>query len=154
MFTIDCAFRLALVPGLLAILALPGSPQALANGTSAAPDSTALGEYEYKTYCASCHGAQGKGDGPVAGMLRVAPSNLTTLSQGNGGVFPRERITQFIDGRSESTAHGSREMPVWGDWFTQQDLNDQLFLAEAVRNLSVQARIDGLVHYIESLQVK
>lgn len=154
MLAIGSALRMALVPGLLAALLLGGPAPAMANGTSPPPESTSLGAFEYQTFCASCHGAAGQGDGPIAAMLKVAPSNLTTLSQGNGGVFPRERITQFIDGRSDSMAHGSREMPVWGDWFTQQDLNDQLFLAEKVRNLSVQARIEGLVVYIESLQAK
>ena len=59
----------------------------------------------------------------------------------------------MIDGRQEVLAHGSREMPVWGDWFNRELLREELF-GEELRNLSIKTRIDGLMTYIEALQAK
>src|ERR1035438_5978942 len=72
------------------------------------PDS---GREMYLQYCASCHGMAGKGDGPAAAALKAAPSNLTTLSARNKGVFPEIRISRVIEGADELSAHGSRDMP-------------------------------------------
>ncbi|MCI4428659.1 MAG: c-type cytochrome [Burkholderiales bacterium] len=77
------------------------------------------GERTYKTFCASCHGAAGKGDGPMLRHLVQAPTDLTLLAKHHGGVFPSLRVSDSIDGRSsrENGPHGSREMPVWGTVF-------------------------------------
>ena len=152
MVALRLVVRMALVPGFLAVVSLLGPVVAVADAAST--QSTTLGEFEYRNFCASCHGVTGNGDGPLATMLKVAPNNLTTISQGNGGVFPRERLRDFIDGRTEVASHGNRDMPVWGDWFRQETLHDALFLSENVRELSVKARIAGLLVYIESLQFK
>lgn len=116
-------------------------------------ESTALGAYEYRTYCASCHGADGKGNGMMASMLKVWPSDLTILSKTNGGDFPHDRLTQLIDGRAEIMAHGARDMPVWGDWFNRQVAHQQLFGGELV-DVIVKGRIESLLTYLQSLQVK
>lgn len=68
----------------------------------------------YRSYCASCHGQDGKGGGPVADALRMRPSDLTTLKQRNKGEFPTYRLKKMLDGSDELPAHGSRRMPVWG----------------------------------------
>jgi mono/diheme cytochrome c family protein len=68
----------------------------------------------YRSYCASCHGEDGKGGGPVADSLRMRPSDLTTLSKRNGGKFPAFRLQKMVDGSDELPAHGTRRMPVWG----------------------------------------
>ncbi len=96
----------------------------------------------FVTYCASCHGRSGRGDGPMAGNLRVAPANLTQLARKNGGLFPRERARRIIDGRDVSS-HGTGEMPVWGDAFTKR---------EGLTEAAARARIDALVRYLDSLQ--
>jgi mono/diheme cytochrome c family protein len=93
----------------------------------------------YVNECASCHGRTGKGDGPVAKALTKPPADLTKLSQANGGVFPSARVYGFIDGTQDVSAHGPREMPVWG--------NAARFAPGIVR-----ARIRDIVEYVSALQ--
>ena len=52
----------------------------------------------YRTYCAVCHGLDGKGNGPAARALKQQPSDLTLLSKRNGGAFPTFRISNIIQG--------------------------------------------------------
>jgi mono/diheme cytochrome c family protein len=114
------------------------------------PLSVALGAEDFETYCASCHGESGVGDGPVAEYLALEPADLTKLSRKNGGPFPRERVAAIIDGREAVKVHGPRDMPVWGDWFNAEAEAPGLRAQE--RELVVQARIDALVSYIETIQ--
>jgi len=97
----------------------------------------------FRTYCAACHGADARGAGPVADQLRRLPPSLTSFAVRNGGVFPGERLKRIIDGR-DIPAHGTSEMPIWGDAFrrTREGLN-----AEATA-----ARIDAIVRYLETIQ--
>jgi mono/diheme cytochrome c family protein len=74
----------------------------------------------FATYCASCHGALGLGDGPVARSLSPRPADLTTLARRNGGKFDPQAVMATIDGRNAVAAHGPREMPVWGVVFAQE----------------------------------
>ncbi len=109
-------------------------------------EPVALGELQYTLYCASCHGASGAGDGPVADALKVRPTNLTLLESINEGVFPTDRLSSYIDGREYVAAHGSRVMPVWGNVWHQGEGGEALSEAE------VQRRIAELVEYIRSIQ--
>jgi mono/diheme cytochrome c family protein len=68
----------------------------------------------FQRFCASCHGREGKGDGPVAPFFKLAPPDLTGLSRRNGGTFPTERVHRIVDGREVVNPHGARQMPVWG----------------------------------------
>jgi len=72
------------------------------------------GTTEYLSKCAGCHGADGKGAGPVSASLKTKPANLTTLAKRNHGVFSADAIYQMIDGRVAVRPHGSIEMPIWG----------------------------------------
>jgi mono/diheme cytochrome c family protein len=74
--------------------------------------SPSSGREMYKSYCAVCHGTDGKGNGPAASALKVAPSDLTTLSKNNGGKFLALKVSSTIRGESNLPAHGSKEMPV------------------------------------------
>ena len=105
-----------------------------------------LGSDLYKFYCASCHGAGGRGDGPVAQTLKSDPPDLSRLALRNGGVFPRARVEATIEGRSDPPlpVHGTREMPVWGPIFRGLDANDA----------ANRTRIGNLVDYLQSLQLK
>ena len=97
----------------------------------------------FKAYCASCHGLDGKGNGPAASALKVAPADLSVLTQKSGGKFPSGRVIHVIEGTDEITAHGSSEMPLWGPVFhTLSPGNDSV----------VKLRISNLAKYIESLQ--
>jgi mono/diheme cytochrome c family protein len=82
---------------------------------------TMTGAALYHTYCASCHGDSGRGDGPVGAVLRTPPADLTALARNNGGIFPDSRVSEFIDGRRDVLAHGPRAMPVWGLMFQNRD---------------------------------
>lgn len=125
----------------------------LAAGLASAQDRKDPGRREYRTSCASCHGAEGKGDGPMAASLNKPPSNLTLLAQRNGGVFPAQRVQQVIDGRAEVKPHGSREMPVWGERFTNQG-NSEYFDVPFNADAYVAARIMVLSEYLSRIQVK
>lgn len=103
------------------------------------------GERLYRTYCASCHGMTGRGDGPVASELRTAPADLTDFAARNRGVFPSQLLRSIIDGRG-IRAHGLDEMPVWGDAFRSE--------AEGLSQQQVLERIDAIVRYLESIQVR
>ena len=100
------------------LLVLPSSAYAQERGTRP------TGEVLYLRYCASCHGRDGKGSGPVAEALRQSPSDLTTLKPRAGGRFDEAYVMAIIDGRRSVAAHGPREMPVWGAVF-EEELKDQ-----------------------------
>lgn len=84
----------------------------------AAPDEVS-GEVEYRINCASCHGLDGKGEGPMTPALSTTPPDLTELAARNDGAFPFLHVVEVIDGRIAVTGHGSRDMPVWGARFRE-----------------------------------
>jgi len=73
------------------------------------------GRSYYVRYCASCHGLDGLGDGPVAKSLTTPPTSLRKLGDKYGMPLPAHRIAELIDGRDSTRAHGTPEMPVWGE---------------------------------------
>ncbi len=79
------------------------------------------GEALFGFYCATCHGKNATGNGPMSPSLVVAPADLTTLAARNGGVFPTARVIMRIDGRDPLVSHGSM-MPVYGDFFEGTDV--------------------------------
>jgi mono/diheme cytochrome c family protein len=107
--------------------------------------SPASGSEMYQSYCASCHGAKGLGDGPVAPYLKAAIPDLTTLAKLNQGVYPAQRVAQVIRGEVGVKTHGVREMAVWGPVFLSLN-NSQ----EPV----VRIRVTNLTSYLETLQAK
>ena len=76
-----------------------------------------IGKSEFQSSCASCHGTDGKGKGPVSEQLKVPPSDLTMLAKNNNGVFPTNAVYETINGSKAVPAHGTREMPIWGERF-------------------------------------
>ena len=108
------------------------------------------GEADFRHYCADCHGEEGRGDGPRAFGLSRPPLNLTQLAKRYGGTFPRQHVIAIIDGRETFSAHGSREMPVWGDWF-KIEAAEGLGGAEG-DEASIRRRIERLVDYLISIQ--
>jgi len=103
------------------------------------------GSEMYKSYCAVCHGLDGKGTGPAASALKVDPTDLTELSAKNGGKYPSLHISSVLRGEAETPAHGSKDMPVWGPLFRH--------LSQG-HDAEVQQRIANLNQYVESLQKK
>lgn len=114
-----------------------------------------LGEMEYKASCASCHGPQGKGDGPVADVLKKKPADLTRIASEYDGAFPAEQVYKVIDGRNMITVHGDRNMPVWGYRYLGKAISRS---QEVPHEMDVQAmvvgRITALVAYLESIQAE
>jgi mono/diheme cytochrome c family protein len=102
------------------------------------------GQDLFNFYCASCHGRDGKGRGPVVPALTMSPPDLTSLTARHGGTFPRAFVESFVTGNRAPLvpAHGSKEMPVWGPIFLALDPN-------ATAN---KVRIENIVGYIESIQ--
>ena len=106
---------------------------------------TPEGHEVYLRYCASCHGVDGKGNGPVASSLRTPPSDLTTIDLRHGE-FDEKVVAAAIDGRQEVAAHGPREMPVWGTAF-ETELESEPHTAR-----TGLLRTFELVAYLRSIQ--
>jgi mono/diheme cytochrome c family protein len=148
-----------MVPGkiiLLGALALAGAGMCVAQEkpAEAKPEvkkvpirhtSPASGKEMYESYCAACHGQDGKGNGPAAPAMKVAPSDLTTLSKRHDGKFPSSYLSGVLRFGTDVTAHGSADMPVWGTLFRSLD---------KYHDAMVQLRISNLLNYIESIQAK
>ncbi len=108
----------------------------------------AAGREEYLQYCASCHGPEGKGNGPLAEDLRTAPADLTHIAARHGGVFPEPMIAEIVDGRRRVRGHGPGNMPVWG---RRYDLEVGTGNAG---DIAIRGRISLLVEYLRSIQAK
>jgi hypothetical protein len=101
----------------------------------------------YQQLCASCHGVEGHGDGPVAPLIKIPVPDLTRLAFRDGGEFPTEDVRLIVDGRSDRRAHGPRDMPVWG-W----QLYDSKTPDDAQARARTNAVIARLVDYLQSIQ--
>lgn len=94
-------------------------------GEAGAADYVSMsGKDLYLRFCASCHGVAGRGDGPVAGSLKVEVPDLTLIARRAKGLYPRANIEKIIDGRYIIGAHGSRTMPVWGEDFSRLEIGN------------------------------
>lgn len=111
-----------------------------------ADHAASSGEELYRRFCASCHGVEGRGDGPVAASLRVEVPDLTRTASRARGLDPREQIARIIDGRHIVGAHGTRLMPVWGEDLARLEIGNP----DAER--SAQIIIGRLAEYVSSLQ--
>ena len=97
----------------------------------------------FQAYCSSCHGAEAKGNGPMAKSLKAQPKDLTLLSSNNNGKFPADKIMGLLGNMPGTEAHGSKEMPVWGD-----------VLRAVERPEAVKLRLSNITSYLQSIQVK
>jgi mono/diheme cytochrome c family protein len=129
----------------------PGSPAAgqapTKPGGTQAPESGVYGvsgAYAFRTHCASCHGTDGKGDGPLAENLRFHPPDLSLIAKRNGGGFPAEKILRIVDGRKPLPGHGGPDMPIWGDAFRNADTGYD--------DAKVKEKIRSIVDYLRTLQ--
>ena len=113
------------------------------------------GKADYMTYCAVCHGKRGTGDGPVAKHLTTNPADLSAMTKHNAGTFPEDRVHQVIDGRQEVMGHGTRDMPIWGNWFKfVARTQDAQGTDNETSEIIVALRIQGLIEHIKTLQKK
>ncbi len=131
----------ALVLAVILAFALP--PHA---GWASDQQSIVRGRELYLRYCASCHGKDADGRGPVAEDLKASPPDLRYLGERYGMPLPTGTIARFIDGRQDVAAHGPRTMPVWGRrfydiWTTHQAGEEDL-----------QSQIHEIVSYLNAIQ--
>jgi mono/diheme cytochrome c family protein len=108
-------------------------------------DEAVAGRDVYLHRCASCHGVDGRGHGPVAPSLRTAPPDLTRLAA-SAGAFPRDRIVAVVSGEIAMPAHGTREMPVWSRRFGAPSG------ATAAATLWSSRQLEALASYLETIQ--
>jgi Cytochrome c len=98
------AFRIAVAVGITMV----------ALNASVRSQDLDFGKTEFLSKCAECHGADGKGAGPLSATIKPKPANLTILAKRNNDVFAADAVYKRIDGRDTKTSHGSSEMPIWG----------------------------------------
>jgi mono/diheme cytochrome c family protein len=134
--------------GVTAIGLFATSSACAGDSKTAGPDLVLaeMGGEVFASRCAPCHGSSGVGDGPAAASLKVPPADLTRIAARRGGEFPDGEISRTIDGRFDIPAHGSREMPVWGERFSavipESGLGDEI----------ARGQIVILVEYLKSIQ--
>jgi mono/diheme cytochrome c family protein len=118
--------------------------------------TTDPGRREFMNRCAICHGQSAKGDGGVTEWLKVAPSDLTTLSKKNGGVFPYDRVYQVIDGREIVKGHGTRDMPIWGARYVNEGVAAAEYYVDVPYDMEMfaRSRILSLIDFVYRIQVK
>ena len=121
-----------------------------------------VGKAEFQSSCASCHGTDGKGNGPVSEQLKVPPPDLTILAKNNNGVFPTNAVYESIYGSKTSAGRGNREMPNFGERFNPimnlphivDPTYDVLDPSRELREVVVRTRILAVIDYLSRLQQK
>lgn len=112
--------------------------------TDTGPPARMAGSLLFKSYCASCHGATARGDGPLADHLRSRPPDLTLIAHHDGGTFDEEKVRRIIDGRTPVKGHGGPDMPVWHDVFRVAQ--------EGYGEEKVAGQIQSLVEHLAAVQ--
>jgi mono/diheme cytochrome c family protein len=101
------------------------------------------GDNLHRAYCASCHGVDGRGNGPMAPWMKVALPDLTRIADRNGGEFPLARVDRIISGEEALlSGHGTRGMPIRGPVFSEVTRDQDLG----------KVRIDNLARYLRDMQ--
>ncbi len=138
---------------ILGALAVVGASFVVAGPALAEDDKDKMelevGKQQYMKYCATCHGPSGTGeDGVASRLFTKPPTNLTLLAKNNGGKFPMMEVINIVKGDQPVAAHGTREMPVWGE-ILGRPLEETMYAQDAA-----SARIMNIGKYLESIQQK
>lgn len=120
----------------------PAQTKTVIKETTAHPSATWDADRLFKEFCAVCHGADGRGGGPAAAALKTGPGDLTQITRRSEGKFPYLKMRSIINGDERIVAHGTSEMPVWGDVFKSISSNQTFG----------QMRVEALVKYLQSIQ--
>jgi mono/diheme cytochrome c family protein len=110
-------------------------------------DPVTEGAALFTEYCATCHGRDARGDGPMASVLSVGVPDLTRLSDAGG--FPHFDVVAKIDGRDPVISHGGA-MPVWGDFF--EGVEGAFVRTEAGQPIVTSPPVAALVAWLETVQ--
>ncbi len=108
-----------------------------------------LGQKEFQSTCAMCHGDNGKGKGEFSHQLSKKPSDLTQLKKRNSGYFPAIEIYEIIDGRNQSSTHGTRTMPIWGNRYEAESWLD---VTNKHSGTLARGKIFELILYLNTIQ--
>jgi mono/diheme cytochrome c family protein len=139
------AIRSLITLGALLLIACVASGGPVVDQTQLPSSYQPSGEQTYKQYCAACHGADGKGTGPMGSSFKVPLPDLTTLAKRHAGKFPYDYVSNVLKFGPGVPAHGSSDMPTWGPLFRYFDKQGER---------AVQQRIKSLCDYLASLQGK
>jgi mono/diheme cytochrome c family protein len=141
------------IAALLGLLLGTGAvPSVAQTATDPAPASARA---DFLELCADCHGWDAKGGGELAGNLHVPPPDLTRIKQRANGVFDDTAVFDWIIGLKMPHTHGTRDMPIWGDWLMDQEMEDSTSMEAArIAKERVTARVMGIVRYLETIQAQ
>ncbi len=117
-------------------------------GAPAVAQNLSEGERLFQHRCATCHGLDANGAGPMAPVLLLQPTDLTQLQHKNDDEFPVERVIWRIDGRDPLVSHGS-PMPVYGDFFEGRDVS---LKTSSGQPIMTSQPIADLVAWLQSIQ--
>jgi hypothetical protein len=108
---------------------------------------------DFLELCADCHGADAKGNGPLTKNLTKIPPDLTRIKERANGKFEEKAVFDWIIGLNTPNFHGTREMPIWGDWLMDETLGDSTSLdAASTAEKEIERRVTALVKYLEKIQ--
>jgi mono/diheme cytochrome c family protein len=124
-----------------------GAAQQTSLTIQAAKTPASDGKQMYVSYCAPCHGVDGRGQGPVAKALVAKPSDLSLLSKNNHGKYPAIHVLAVLQFGSPMEAHGTKNMPIWGPTFAAMEDRETSVDVKSLREVN-------LSRYIESFQAK
>ena len=116
-----------------------------ATAESQAATQDVSGADEFQRYCALCHGADGRGMGPLSDVdaMKRRAADLTQIALRNNGVFPFVRVANTIRVGGSLAAHSPSRMMAW----------EKIFSAES-DPVRAKAIIFEVTRYVEGLQEK
>lgn len=126
---------------LVAVCAIASAVATPAFSGPAAPDVSGLDEFQ--RHCALCHGADGRGAGPLSDAMKKTAADITQLAKRNGGHFPFSDVLKSIRDGGTVPEHSRARMPAWG----------KIFSADSDPNRAKAILLD-VTQYVESLQEK
>ncbi|MEM9473410.1 MAG: c-type cytochrome [Pseudomonadota bacterium] len=109
----------------------------------------------YQSSCSPCHGVSGDGRGPLAESLGTKVPALNNLAERYSGLyFPERFLIEVIDGRRNLGSHVKREMPIWSERFGLVRGSQAKGVAAAAADAAARQKIEALVEYIRSIQIR
>lgn len=127
--------RVFLVSGLLLLVSCIAGAGPAEDQTQLPPNYMPTGRQMYKQYCAACHGADAKGNGPLGAALKTPPPDLTTLAKRHQGKFPYDYVSNVLEFGPGFPSHGSSDMPTWGPIFRYYDKQNERIVKQRIKNL-------------------
>ncbi|MCH8157935.1 MAG: c-type cytochrome, partial [Nitrospinae bacterium] len=103
------------------------------NLSPATPVSLGNGKQIYLSNCQVCHGAEGKGDGPLANQLDPAPAVLADPE-----ITGDESTTAYDNFQVINVGIANTPMPAWADLLTEPEMWDVTYYIRSFSNVNVK----------------